>query len=114
MSLGLADHSSRELLTDILPIASEVAETYWLRVWSNTYDVEGGKANPHRDVNFYLGIYAALTVLTILIDTLRKPNLPKFAIALLILSHRMAYPLHRWYSSQYSNVPRYVKPVTSS
>lgn len=57
---------------DSCSTASDIAETYWLRIWSNTYDVEGRSKDPADDVNFYLAIYAVLCILTITIDTLRE------------------------------------------
>ena len=54
---------------------SEIAETYWLRIWSNTYDADDGqKRDPTKDVNFYLGVYGFLAILTIIIDTLREAS----------------------------------------
>lgn len=51
---------------------SEVVETWWLRVWSASYDTQDGRQDGARGVNFYLTIYAVITIVAIFLDTARK------------------------------------------
>ena len=52
---------------------TEVLETYWLRLWSNSYDTEhGGKDAESRSLNYYLTLYAIITFAVIIVDTLRE------------------------------------------
>jgi energy-coupling factor transporter ATP-binding protein EcfA2 len=54
---------------------SEVVETWWLRVWSSSYDTPDGRQEGERSVNYYLAIYALITIVAIFLDTAREPFL---------------------------------------
>lgn len=51
---------------------SEVLETWWLRVWSNSYDTQSVGEDVGRSINYYLSIYALITVVAIFLDTARE------------------------------------------
>ena len=45
-------------------------ETFWLRVWSHSYDVEVETA-PDAGVNYYLTVYAIISIGEVIIETFR-------------------------------------------
>ncbi|BGP39463.1 hypothetical protein JCM10449v2_003413 [Rhodotorula kratochvilovae] len=47
---------------------SDVAQTWWLGKWSGSYEDPAG---PAHSVNYYLGVYAFLSILAVLISTLQ-------------------------------------------
>lgn len=49
----------------------EVAETYWMSLWSKSYDVSVDTAE-RKSVNYYLTVYAIISLANVIIDTARE------------------------------------------
>ncbi|KAI5478748.1 ATP-binding cassette transporter [Pseudohyphozyma bogoriensis] len=69
---GLLIRSAALPITDMMLTlqVSDVAQSFWLNIWAASYDApDDGRTV--RSVNFYLAIYAVLSVLAVLVSTLQ-------------------------------------------
>lgn len=50
--------------------SADVATTFWLNIWAGSYDAaDDGRVV--RSVNYYLGVYALLSLLSVIVGTLQ-------------------------------------------
>lgn len=56
-----------------IALGFDVLETFWVRVWSSSYDT-AERGQEGRSVDYYLTVYAIITLLNVFVETGREWN----------------------------------------